>query len=207
MSRMPSPALAKTLASVVRTSSGSCTRADRARRHRFARSLDIARVPFAEDPGTRGEIMSGAGPGHPPTFRRHLHGYWSSARSGAPTHGSISQSEPPAMGRGPGHQSSCTFGPARFGKTHPSRSATGLLSRAATCPVRACFRASARKRQHRDRFLKRQGPIGSINHVKYLSLQCFRSECGSLRDWNCVPVLVQGKDGGFATSEEFLCHV
>jgi putative tryptophan/tyrosine transport system substrate-binding protein len=31
-------------------------------------------------------------------------------------------------GRATNH--SCTFGPARFGKTHPSRSATGLLSRA-----------------------------------------------------------------------------
>ena len=28
-----------------------------------------------------------------------------------------------------------------------------------------------------------------------------------LRDWNSVPVLVEGKGGGFATSEEFLCHV
>jgi hypothetical protein len=28
-----------------------------------------------------------------------------------------------------------------------------------------------------------------------------------LRDWNSVPVLVEGKDGGFATSGEFLCHV
>jgi hypothetical protein len=32
---------------------------------------------------------------------------------------------------------------------------------------------------HRDRFLKRQGPIGSINHVKYLSRQRFGSECCS----------------------------
>jgi hypothetical protein len=30
--------------------------------------------------------------------------------------------------------------------------------------------------------------------------------CGS-RDWNSVPVLVEGKNGGFATSEELLCHV
>jgi hypothetical protein len=29
----------------------------------------------------------------------------------------------------------------------------------------------------------------------------------ALRDWNSVPVLVEGKDGGFATSGEFLCHV
>jgi hypothetical protein len=29
----------------------------------------------------------------------------------------------------------------------------------------------------------------------------------ALRDWNSVPVLVEGEDGGFATSEEFLCHV
>jgi hypothetical protein len=28
-----------------------------------------------------------------------------------------------------------------------------------------------------------------------------------LRDLNSVPVLVEGKGGGFATSEEFLCHV
>src|SRR5438128_2211382 len=29
----------------------------------------------------------------------------------------------------------------------------------------------------------------------------------ALRDWNSVPILVEGKAGGFATSEEFLCHV
>jgi hypothetical protein len=29
----------------------------------------------------------------------------------------------------------------------------------------------------------------------------------ALHDWISVPVLVEGKDGGFATSEEFLCHV
>jgi hypothetical protein len=29
----------------------------------------------------------------------------------------------------------------------------------------------------------------------------------ALRDWKCVPVLIEGTDGGFATSEEFLCHV
>jgi hypothetical protein len=29
----------------------------------------------------------------------------------------------------------------------------------------------------------------------------------SRRNWNSVPVLIEGKAGGFATSEEFLCHV
>jgi hypothetical protein len=29
----------------------------------------------------------------------------------------------------------------------------------------------------------------------------------TVRDWNSVPVLLEGKAGGFATSEEFLCHV
>ena len=29
----------------------------------------------------------------------------------------------------------------------------------------------------------------------------------ALRDWNSVPVLIEGKDGGFATSGEFLRHV
>ena len=29
----------------------------------------------------------------------------------------------------------------------------------------------------------------------------------AVRDWNSVPVLLERKAGGFATSEEFLCHV
>ncbi len=34
-----------------------------------------------------------------------------------------------------------------------------------------------------------------------------RSRRASDRNWNSVPVLIEGKAGGFATSEEFLCHV
>ena len=29
----------------------------------------------------------------------------------------------------------------------------------------------------------------------------------AVRDWNSVTILLEGKAGGFATSEEFLCHV
>jgi hypothetical protein len=48
-------------------------------------------------------------------------------------------------------------------------------------------------------------PVSSIAQIQAQS-NGFTAR-NALRDWNSVPVLVEGKYGGFATSEEFLCHV
>jgi hypothetical protein len=48
------------------------------------------------------------------------------------------------------------------------------------------------------------------SHVACLRLfsnLCCPRKARNAFDWKCVPVLIEGTDGGFATSEEFLCHV
>ena len=73
------------------------------------------------------------------------------------------------------------------------------LSGPAGSTLRDCFCQLCRSKPRSRKTSSAAAPVGQLDCRPRATAR------NAVRDWNSVPVLLEGKAGGFATSEEFLC--